>query len=226
MQPTPTTASDEFTPLRISVPAIRTLAAIGIAGPLLFAAAVLVQDIVQYDHLVANRDDPWTTSPVSVNALGPYGWIQILNFGVLGVSVIALAAGAHRGIQGARRSVVGPALLGLWGVAFLLSMFPIERQPQTFGGHAHAIAFLLVSLGLIPMYLFMWRRLRESRGWERFARYTLTMGVLTLPLEIVSIALQQVVPFSWFYLWFAAQLLWCVLLGLRLWQAASTVSET
>ena len=197
MQPIPKSASNA--PLRIPAATIRLLAAIGIAGPLLFAAAVLFQDIVQYDHLVANGDDPWTTSPVSVNALGPYGWIQILNFGVLGVSVMALAVAAHRGIQGAGRSVVGPAFLGLWGVAFLISMFPIERQPQTFSGQAHAIAFLLASLVLIPMYLFMWRRMRRSPGWGRFGRYTLAMGVLTLPFEIVSIALQQVVPFSWFY---------------------------
>ena len=203
----------------------RTLAAIAIAGPVIFALAVLIQDVIQFDHLVANGDDPWTTSPVSVNALGPYGWIQILNFGVMGLSVLALAVAAHRGIQGPNRSVLGPAFIGLWGLAFLLSMFPIERVPETFSGQAHAVAFLFASLLPIPMYAFMWRRMRQSPGWEAFGRYTLAMGVLTLPLEVASIALQQVVPFSWFYLWLAAQLLWCVLLGLRLWRAAPTPAE-
>jgi len=203
----------------------RTLTAIAIAGPLLFAAAVLVQDVIQYGYLVANGDDPWTTSPVSVNALGPHGWIQILNFGVLGLSVLALAVAAHRGIRGTSRSMVGPAFIGLWGLAFLLSMFPIERQPQSFSGQAHAIAFVLVSLVLIPMYVFMWRRLRSSPGWEPFGRYSLAMGVLTLPLEIGSIALHQIVQFSWFYLWLGAQLLWCVLLGLRLWQTAPNENQ-
>jgi len=196
------------------------LAAIAIAGPVLFAVAILVQDVIQYDYLVANGDDPWTTSPVSVNALGPYGLIQILNFGVLGVSVLALAVAAHRGIRGRGRSVVGPAFIGLWGIGFLLSMSPIEREPHSLSGQVHAIAFLLVSLVLIPMYVFMWRRMRQSPGWEGFGRYSLAMGVLTLPLEVGSIAMQQVVAFSWFYLWLAAQLLWCVLLGLRLWHAA------
>ena len=204
---------------------IRTLSAIGIAGPLLFAVGVLFQDIIQYDYLVANGDDPWTTSPVSVNALGPYGWIQILNFGVLGVSVLALAVAAHRGIRGTSRSVIGPAFMALWGVAFLLSMFPIERQPHSFSGYAHGIAFVLASLVLIPMYLFMWRRLRRSSGWESFGRYCLVMGVLTLPLEIGSFALQEIVPFSWFYLWLGAQLLWCVLLGLRVWQTAAKANQ-
>jgi hypothetical protein len=198
----------------------RTLAAIAIAGPVIFALAVLIQDVVQYDYLVANGDDPWTTSPVSVNALGPHGWVQILNFGVMGLSLLALAVAAHRGIRGPNPSLVGPAFIGLWGLAFLLSMFPIERVPQTFNGQAHAIAFLFASLLPIPMYAFMWRRMRWSPGWEAFGRYSLTMGVITLPLEIGCIALQQVVPFSWFYLWLATQLLWCVLLGLRLWLAA------
>ena len=199
----------------------RTLAAIAIAGPVIFAIAILVQDIIQYDYLVASGDDPWTTSPVSVNALGRYGWIQTLNFGVLGLSLLALAAAAHRGIRGPIRSVVGPAFIGLWGLAFLLSMFPIERVPETFSGQAHAIAFVFASLLPIPMYVLMWRRMRQSPGWEGFGRYSLAMAVITLPLEIASIALQPVVPFSWFYLWLAAHLLWCVLLGLRLWRTAS-----
>ena len=201
---------------------IRNLAAAGIAGPLLFAALVLLQDILQYDYLVGIGADPWTTSPVSVNARGPYGWIQVLNFGVLGLSVLALAVAAHRGIRGVSRSVIGPAFMGLWGIALLVSMFPIdlERETPTFSGFMHGIAFLMTSLVLIPMYLFMWRRLRRSPGWEAFGRYTLAMGVLTFPLEIGSIALQVLAPFSWFYLWLGAQLVWCVLLGLRLRQVS------
>lgn len=198
---------------------IRTLAGIGVAGPLLFAVVVLVLDVVQYDYLVASGDHPWTTSPVSVNALGPHGWLQIVNFGVLGLSVIALSVAAHRGIRGESRSIVGPAFLALWGVAFLVSMFPIERQPQSFSGYAHGIAFIVMSLTLIPMYLFMWRRLRQSPGWESSARYTLIMGVLTFPVQIASVALQVIIPFTWIYLWLGAQLVWCMLLGARLWAA-------
>lgn len=203
---------------------IRSLAAVAIAGPILFAAAVFLQDILQYDYLVANGDDPWTTSPVSVNALGPYGWIQILNFAAMGLSVLALAVAAHRGIHGATRSVVGPAFIGLWGVAWLLSTFPIERETHSFSGSMHELAFVIASFTLVPMYLFMWRRFRRSSGWERFARYTFVMGVLTFPLEVGTIVLRAIVPFSWFYVWLATSLLWCVLLGLRLWRAPLPVA--
>ena len=201
---------------------VRTLAAIAITGPIIFAALVLFQDVLQYGYLVANGDDPWTTGPVSVNALGPYGWIQVLNFGVMGLSVLALAVAAHRGIHGPSRSVLGPAFIGLWGIAWLLGMFPIERQPYSFSGYMHGVSFAVITLGAIPMYLFMWRRLRQSPGWEGFGRYTLAMGVLTFPLEAASLGLQQVVAFSWFYLWVAALLAWCVLLGLRLWRVSNT----
>jgi uncharacterized protein DUF998 len=104
---------------------VRTLAAIGIAGPIVFAAAVLLQDILQYDYLVANGDDPWRTSPVSVNALGPIGWIQVVAFAVMGASVLALAIAAHRGIRGATHSGLGPAFMAIWGLAWLLAVFPI-----------------------------------------------------------------------------------------------------
>lgn len=203
----------------------RNLAGIGAAGPLLFAVVVLVLDVVQYDYLVAAGDHPWTTSPVSVNALGSYGWIQIVNFGVLGMSVIALAIAAHRGIRGESDSIVGPAFIALWGIAFLFAMFPIERQPQSFSGYAHGIAFIVMSLTLIPMYLFMWRRLRHSPGWEAFARYTLIMGVFAFPLQIASVALQEIIPFSWIYLWLGAQFVWCMLLGARL-SAGARVQES
>lgn len=201
------------------------LAAVAIAGPVIFAVAILAQDVIQYDYLVTSGDDPRTTSPISVNALGPYGWIQVVNFGVLGLSVLALAVAAHRGIRGASRSVITPALIALWGLGFLLSMFPIEREPHSFVGYMHGLAFGVVSFVPIPMYLFMWRRLRRAPGWEAFGRYSLVMGVLSLPLEVGSVALQQIVPFSWLYLWLAAHLLWCVLLGLRLWNMASPVSN-
>lgn len=45
-----------------------------------------MSDILNYPFLVATGNDPFTTSPISVNALGPYGWIQIATF----VSFMAL----------------------------------------------------------------------------------------------------------------------------------------
>lgn len=100
-----------------------------------------------------------------------------------------------------------------------------DQRTTAISGYVHGIAFVVISFALIPMYLFMWRRLRRSPGWESFGRYTLAMGVLTVPLEIGSIALQEIVPFSWFYLWLGAQLLSCLLLGLRLWHTASQANQ-
>jgi Protein of unknown function (DUF998) len=194
----------------------RTLAGIAIAGPILFAAAVLFQDVVQYDYLVAHGNDPRTTSPVSINELGPYGWIQELNFAAIGLAVIALAVAAHHGIHGPGRSVLGPALIGLWGVEWLLGMSPIERHIHSPSGFIHALSFVSLSVTPVPMYFLMWRRIRGSLGWERMARYTLVMAVLTIPLWVATLTLPKLVPFSWFYVWIAAVLLWPVLVGLRL----------
>jgi hypothetical protein len=51
----------------------------------------------------------------------------------------------------------------------------------------HGIAFVALSFTLVPMYLFMWRHLRRSPGWESFGRYSLVMGLLTVPAEVGSI---------------------------------------
>ena len=198
----------------------RTLGTVAVVGPIVFGSAVLFQDVLQYDYLVAHGDSPWTTSPVSINALGPHGWIQIVNFGVLGIAVLALAMAARRVTGGFNDSLLGPALIAAWGVGWLLGMFPIERHTHSFSGYMHGISYVTVSLAAVPMYVFMWRHLRRSPSWRSFAVYTLAMGMFTLPLEFGSIALRSLIPFSWFYLWLATQLLWCALLGLRLARAA------
>jgi hypothetical protein len=198
----------------------RTLATVAVVGPILFCSTVLFQDVLQYDYLVSHGDSPWTTSPVSINALGPYGWMQIVNFGVLGIAVLALAMALRRGLRGSNNSLLGPALIAVWGVEWLLGMFPIERHTHSFSGYMHGISYVTLSLTAVPMYVFMWRHLRRSPSWRNFAVYTLAMGICTLPLEFGSIALRSLIPFSWFYLWLATQLLWCVLLGLRLARAA------
>ena len=56
----------------------------------------------------------------------------------MGLSVLALALAAHRGIRGASGSVLGPAFMALWGIEWLASMLPIERQTHSFSGNSGA----------------------------------------------------------------------------------------
>ena len=65
---------------------------------------------------------------------GPYRWLLPVANGVLGVGGLALVLGLASGVAPAGRSLAGLALLGLWGVAQLITAFfpidtPAPRRP-------------------------------------------------------------------------------------------------
>ena len=73
----------------------------GIVGPLLFTAVFLVQEAFRREEY-----DP-LAEPVSALEAGPAGWIQQVNFVILGVLTIGHAIGQHAGMLPTRRGVAG-----------------------------------------------------------------------------------------------------------------------
>lgn len=67
---------------------IAALAAAGIAGPIMFAVVAVVQSLLRPDHSLV-------VDPISALAAGPSGWVQSVNFLVLGTLMIAYAIGLH-----------------------------------------------------------------------------------------------------------------------------------
>ena len=122
----------------------------GILGPVLFTAAFLAQEAFRRGEY-----DP-VAEPVSALEAGPTGWIQQLNFVVSGLLTMAFAVGLHRGLRATRAGIVGPALLFVSGIAFLLAAaFPLREDGAGVmydpGGHVVAgfTFFLSSPLGLI-----------------------------------------------------------------------------
>ncbi len=74
---------------------VRWGALAGIAGPLIFAAVVILT-VADYDflrrlgwHPTRRNEVVWSSS----TALGPYGWLQIANFVIFGLLMLVFAAG-------------------------------------------------------------------------------------------------------------------------------------
>jgi hypothetical protein len=207
----------------------RWLALAGMIGPLLFALVVALLDIVQDKFLVLNGFDPLTESPVSVNALGPYGWIQCINFAIFGLLEIAFAIGLYRSVKGGRLAkITSVGFVFAIGVSMLLSTFPTDNFNAGQSGHAvlqtwhgaiHNFAFYMFLFSQILAYLFMWGRFRKDQRWRGFDWYSLAIGVLAVP--IFAIPLPPV--FSWFYVWILAfPLAWLELVAIRLWTLSAT----
>lgn len=183
-------------------------------GPALFALVVIGLTVAQYDSMIELGwrpiADPAGAWPSGL-ALGPYGWIQSLNFLVSGLLLVAFALGLHRGMAG--RSRAGPVLLILSGVAMMLLAFetdPIIRTgPRTLHGWIHDLAFVLLVASLAPSFLFLWRRMRRDPLWRDYGRYTLITGLLATPLFLL--------PGPTYYLSLVLILAWLEALAIRLW---------
>lgn len=189
----------------------------GVIAPVAFGAIVIFLTVVEYDfmaslgwHPVRSSDVPWPSGL----ALGPLGWLQVINFVVFSSLLIAFALGLHRGVAaGGRGSWVGPALLAVAGVAMVLAGFKtdpdISGGPQTWHGLIHGLAYLLFVFSLLPSFFFLWWRLRRDPLWRGYDLYTLITGVLYVLLFLRS------EPVA-FYLFLALTLVWIEVMAIRL----------
>jgi hypothetical protein len=186
---------------------VRVGAFAGTVGPVLFGVVLVVLTVVQYDFMIGigwrPLQDPAGAWPSGL-ALGPYGWVQVLNFVVSGLLLILLALGLHCATTSGHGSRVGPALLFVAGAAMALMGFntdPISREgPRTLHGLVHDLAFALFVLALLPSFFFLWRGLRGEASRRGHARYTLATAVVA--------ALLISLPGVAYYLFIVVVLVW------------------
>jgi hypothetical membrane protein len=178
----------------------------GMLGSVLFAGGLVTLTTLQYDFLLEigweplkNPSGAWPSGL----SLGPYGWIQNLNFALSGVLLAIFAVGLHRGVRSGSKT--GPAFLFAAGLAMSLLAFetdPIEGTgPRTMHGWVHDASFVLFVLALISALFLLWQRMREDRLWRGHARYTFVTAVLAMVLLFlpgVAYYLFLVVVLVWF----------------------------
>jgi hypothetical membrane protein len=187
---------------------MRALAFAGIIGPVIFTATVILQSL----RHSAYSD---VALPISALAAFPSGWIQNVNFVVLGVFMAACAIGLHKGIRTNQTPFFGPALLIVSALGLIVAgAFPWRREGVGFtvpAGHVAAafMAFLGASGGLFTLS----RRMRIDPRWSDLAAFTATSGLaiaavfLTIgvfarsdnaPLHSWAGLLQRVAVLLWF----------------------------
>jgi hypothetical protein len=124
-------------------------------------------------------------------ALGPLGWLQVLNFAFFGPTLIFFALGLRREVTSrGRLSWAGPAFLGVSGVALVLAAFKTDphlmEDPQTWHGTIHLPAFVLLVLSFLLSLFFWWRRLGRDPAWRGYALYTLITAIVYTVLLFAS----------------------------------------
>jgi hypothetical protein len=171
-------------------PLARALVTAGVVAGPLFVATGLLQ--------VLTRDGfDLTRHPLSLLALGGAGWVQISNFIVAGVLMLAFASGVGRSLRNGPGRRWAPVLFGVYGVGLVLGGaftadpalgFPVgtpDGYPTewTFHGTVHAFAAPLAFLSLVAVTFVVAHRLRWE-GHGAAAVWSRVIGVACLVLCI------------------------------------------
>ncbi|AVT32382.1 DUF998 domain-containing protein [Plantactinospora sp. BC1] len=170
------------------------LAAGVLAGPL-FLATTLVQ-------FAAKADVDPRIHPLSMLSLGAAGWIQIANFIVAGLLILASAAGLRRMLHGSPAGTWGPILIAVYGAALLMGgvlvVDPGHGYPAgapagppeelSWHGMLHILANPLMGLALVVAALVFGYRFRRTdrRGWAAVSHGT---AVAYLGLTVVGMVI-------------------------------------
>jgi len=166
---------------------IATLAAAGIAGPLLFTVVAVVHSLLRSDHSLA-------ALPISALAVGPSGWVQDVNFVICGLLFLAYPIGLHLEVRKRRGGVVGPALLVVSGAGLVLAgIFPaVDASGHlTYDSLGHTVASFMAFLGTGGGFIVISRRLAGDPNWRNFAPYTLGSGIAIVVLVFAFGALAE-----------------------------------
>lgn len=157
----------------------------GMVGPALFAVVFILQNVLR-------TDDDAITEPVSALSIGEFGWIQRLNFVVLGVLLLVFAAALDRGVAPSRLGRVGPTLLSVAGAGlFVAATFSLARDETgaIYDPSFHQVGGMMffggTALGLIALS----RRLARDPQWRNLAPYTLGVGIASMAGGVINNAL-------------------------------------
>ncbi len=159
----------------------------GIIGTVLFVATFTAEGWIRAEY------DPLSMY-VSELALGPRGWIQSINFMLLGLMFIIHSSGIAAEFKKSKKFLVGPVLLYIIGASFLLSGFftmdPVSTLPEqaTVHGRLHDLFGALVFM-LAPISCFVFLRyFRNDLKWQPLFKWTLVAGiVITAAVIIMSV---------------------------------------
>lgn len=147
----------------------------GIAGPVVFTLGFLAQE-----QLRRGEYDP-ISQVVSALEAGDNGWMQQVNFVVLGVLTMAFAFGLHRGLTPSRAGILGPAVLFVSGAACVLAaFFPLREDAaaQVYDPGGHQVVGTLFFASSAVALVALSRRCAADPHWRDLSAWILVAGAL------------------------------------------------
>ncbi len=170
----------------------RRLLACGIVAGLLFAGVSFLQGVTRPGFDLARQ-------PLSLLLLGGLGWIQFINFELVGLLSIAYGIGVRRLLHPGRAGTWAPIFLYAFGAGLIVagifgpdpSMgYPPgapEGTPATMSTHSavHGVGFFLCLMSVVAGAIVFARRFAAegSRGWAAYCIATAIASPILVALS-------------------------------------------
>jgi hypothetical membrane protein len=185
----------------------------GISAPVIFTLLVIIASLMRSDY-------SQTQNYVSDLGVGPFAFIQNINFVLFGILTIVMALGLRLSLtdvknRSTKAGVVFVVLFGL-GVMFA-GVFPENYLNQV----PHNLVSSAAFVSIIAAQLFIWNGLRheDKTTWGRYPTYSLVSGLLSLILVILlKVAMIYFVDYQGAFqrLFLAVPWIWIGITGLKL----------
>lgn len=165
---------------------LRQLALFAGVGQVILLASAWLMPLASEYRLVGDN--------ISELVLGRYGWVQTLAFVISGLGVIGLAYTIYRLTSGARGSILGPLLIGIYGLgAVVVAIFPTDRidstadvYSQSVVGWIHSLtAFVCFICMVVGMFVLTWTFSRLAR-WRSLVVWSALLAGAALALLFVQ----------------------------------------
>lgn len=178
------------------MPDSKVLGAAGLLGAVLFPLVVAVLTAVQWSFLRARGWDAIQSSDVpypSTLALSPDGWLQVLNFAILGLALVSVGAGLWRALDPAPVAAIG--LLVVAGVASFALMAPTDgslSSVSTWQGAVHFGAFFVLLIAIVLSAVLLGLGVSDLPAWVGLRVPSIAATVVAVLLTLVSFAVPAV----------------------------------
>jgi hypothetical protein len=167
----------------MTAPLTRVLLVCGVVAGPLYVVTALIQGLTRPGFDLLHHD-------VSLLSNGDLGWIQITNFVVTGLLVIAGAFGMRRSLQGSRGGTWGPILIAVYGLGLIgAGIFvadPMNGFPPGTPANAHSISIhglmhlVTAAIGFFSLIAacFVFARRFIALAQPGWAAYSIATGVI------------------------------------------------